>query len=92
MTKGSRHDVGEQSKRKRIRTRWQRAAEMIRDPGTKSENCRRDRDPDMMPESRRNNRGSRHDVGEPPKIKRIQTRCQRAAEKKEDSDMMLENR
>ena len=45
----------------------------------------------MMLERRRKERGSRHDVKEPPKRKGIQTRCRRATEKIGDLDTILES-
>ena len=50
--RGSRHNAGELSKRKEIRIRCWRVAEKIGDP-------------DTMSESRRKDRGFKHDAGEP---------------------------
>ena len=49
-------------------------------------------DSGTIPESRRNDRGSRHDVGEPPKRKGIRTRCRRATETIGDPGTMSESR
>ena len=56
--RGFGHDVGEPSKRERIRTRCQRAAKKIWDPG-------------MMPKSYQKERVSGHDARELPKRKMI---------------------
>ena len=45
-----------------------------------------------MLESHKKDRGFGHNAGEPLKRKGIQTRCQRAEEKKGDPYMMLESR
>ena len=45
-----------------------------------------------MPESRRNEKGSGHDAGEPLKRKGIRTRCRRVAKTIGDPDTMLESR
>ena len=66
-------------KRQRIWTRCRRAIEMIGDPDTMSENCRK-------------NSGFRHDAGEPPKRQGIRGRCGIVVEKIGDLDTMSDIR
>lgn len=65
--KGSGHDAREPLKQKGIRTRCQRASEMIGDPGAMLESRQTIGDPGTMPESHRNDKGYGHDAGEPSK-------------------------
>ena len=58
------NDARESLKRYGIWRRCQRTTEKIGDPDTMSKSPEKLEDLDTMPESYRNDRGSRHDVGE----------------------------
>ena len=91
-TKSSEHDAGEPLKRKRIRTRCRRASEKKKDLGMMLESHLTDRGSRHDAKEPLKTKGFDHDVGEPPKRKRIRTRCWRSTEMVGDPDTMPESR